>query len=108
MTPRVNFIAGKAAPDYIVAKKIIKLINNIAQVINADPDVNNIFRVVFLPNYCVTLAEIIIPAADVSEHISTAGTEASGTSNMKFIMNGGIIIGSMDGAVQFLFDLNII
>merc|ERR1712187_797117 len=81
-----------------MGKTIIKLINNIAEVVNNDPDVSPYLKVAFVPNYSVTVAEYVTPASDISEHISTAGTEASGTSNMKFVMNGGLIIGTMDGA----------
>merc|ERR1719437_276981 len=95
---RVSLIGGKAAPAYVNAKIIIKLINNIGEVIKNDPDVSPYMTVAFVPNYSVTVAQTIIPASDISEHISTAGTEASGTSNMKFVMNGGLIIGTMDGA----------
>eukprot|EP00928_Gymnodinium_smaydae_P082696 TRINITY_DN659_c0_g1_i5.p1 TRINITY_DN659_c0_g1~~TRINITY_DN659_c0_g1_i5.p1 ORF type:complete len:891 (+),score=270.74 TRINITY_DN659_c0_g1_i5:107-2779(+) len=95
---RVSIFGGKAAPAYVNAKIIIKLINNIGKLVNNDPDVAPYLKVCFVPNYSVTVAENIIPASDLSEHISTAGTEASGTSNMKFVMNGGLIIGTMDGA----------
>ncbi|XP_031491957.1 alpha-1,4 glucan phosphorylase L isozyme, chloroplastic/amyloplastic-like [Nymphaea colorata] len=96
--PRVCILGGKAFATYVQAKRIVKLVNDVGAVINHDPDIGDLLKVIFVPNYNVSVAELLIPASELSQHISTAGMEASGTSNMKFAMNGCVLIGTLDGA----------
>lgn len=95
---RFFLIGGKAAPGYFIAKRVIKFAHAIGELVNNDSETSPYLRLFYFPNYCVSAAEHIVPSSDISEHISVAGTEASGTSNMKFAFNGGLIIGTMDGA----------
>ncbi|CAO2166999.1 unnamed protein product [Urochloa humidicola] len=98
VTPRTVMVGGKAFATYTNAKRIVKLVNDVGAVVNNDPEVNKYLKVVFIPNYNVSVAEVLIPGSELSQHISTAGMEASGTSNMKFSLNGCVIIGTLDGA----------
>lgn len=98
VVPRTIMIGGKAFATYTQAKRIVKLVTDVGRVVNTDPDIGNLLKVIFIPNYNVTVAELAIPASELSQHISTAGMEASGTSNMKFALNGCLIIGTLDGA----------
>ncbi|XP_047339901.1 alpha-glucan phosphorylase, H isozyme-like [Impatiens glandulifera] len=97
-TPRTVIIGGKAFATYTNAQRIVKLVNDVGAVVNTDPQVNNYLKVVFVPNYNVSVVEMLIPGSELSQHISTSGMEASGTSNMKFSLNGCLIIGTLDGA----------